>query len=87
MNPLSVPVSNEPLINMSIPRIQKGMEMLEEVTIMNADFAIVRSQSNPKKFYEVAYNRGDCNCPDNQYRHVMCKHVRAVKLFLERKHD
>ena len=86
MNPLNVEVSNEPLINMNIPRIERGMELMDQVEVIG-ETGYVRSTKDKNKIYEVNYLRNDCTCPDNQYRHVTCKHLRAVNFFLGRKNE
>lgn len=85
MNPLNVKNTNESLINMNIPRLEKGYQLTGEVMIVSDKMALVRSQSDPTKLYEVNFVNEDCNCPDNQYRHVKCKHLRGVESFLRMK--
>ena len=51
--------------------------------MVNEETFIVPSQSNPDKKYEITYHEGwSCTCPDFQKRHIKCKHIRAVELWL-----
>ena len=44
---------------------------------------LIPSQSNPDKKYKVIHHESwTCTCPDFQKRHIKCKHIRAVELWL-----
>lgn len=48
----------------------------------------IRSQNDSDKVYRVAliHNEWTCECPDFFYRHVVCKHVYAVKFWVAVNH-
>ena len=51
--------------------------------MVNEETFIVPSQSNPDKKYQVTHHEDwSCTCPDFQKRHIKCKHIRAVELWL-----
>lgn len=64
-----------------ISRDSKAYALLDSVNIIPEDnIAIVTSG---KKVYRVDYHGKVCECPDHTYRHVDCKHIRAVIMKLE----
>lgn len=58
-----------------LARDEKAYNLLYEVHIIDAEFAVVGS-----KEYRVQYMKKICSCPDHQYRNTVCKHIRAVLL-------
>lgn len=48
----------------------------------------VPSQTGSSRIYRVTliHNEWTCDCPDFFYRHVMCKHVYAVRFFITMNH-
>ena len=46
----------------------------------------IPSQSNPEKKYTVThYKLWECDCPDYKERHLKCKHIQAVELWIKLK--
>lgn len=45
---------------------------------------LVRSQSNPKKWYEITWQRSHwcCECEDYKKRNAQCKHIYAIQYFI-----
>lgn len=63
-----------------LERDEKAYALLDGVNIIPEDnIAIVTSG---KKVYKVDYHGKVCECPDHTYRHVDCKHIRAVNIVL-----
>lgn len=52
--------------------------------MINKETFLIPSQSNPQNRYKVVHHEGwECSCPDFKYRHIKCKHIRAVELWLQ----
>lgn len=52
--------------------------------MINKETFLIPSQSNPENRYKVVHHEGwECSCPDFQIRHIKCKHIRAVELWLQ----
>lgn len=66
-------------VNMNWSRIDSGMNIVDLVTIVGPTRGLVQSSSDKNKFYSVDLRTQECNCPDFNYRHVKCKHLRAVE--------
>lgn len=65
---------------MTDQRTQKGefiANNLRIIKVKGEDAWLVESQTNPGDFYKVKED-GECECPDYQNRHNVCKHVRGV---------
>ncbi|MCJ7633553.1 IS6 family transposase [Candidatus Bathyarchaeota archaeon] len=65
------------------PRQERGLtiaKMPSQIKRINAHTYVVKSQSNNGE-YRVSGNADEwiCECPDNKYRHVECKHIYATK--------
>ena len=69
----------EKSINTAIPRLEKAFQMIEDVVMISATEALVKSQSSEKK-YRVNISKKTCECPDHKFRGLECKHIRAVCL-------
>lgn len=51
-----------------------------KVIKLSGDRYEVRNHLNLNSIYEVVMNSSyTCSCPDHQYRHTECKHIKAVK--------
>lgn len=57
------------------------------LVVVNGNFPGVYSVNNPLNgsIYNVVLhpNKTYCECPDHQYRHIECKHIKAVKRHVE----
>lgn len=54
--------------------------------MMNSKTYYIPSQSDPNKKYLVTHKRlWECDCPDFKERHLKCKHIQAVELWLKLK--
>src|SRR5208283_5224629 len=64
----------------AIAQLDNQIKMIDEFLY------IVKSQSNNGE-YTVNKINGElvCDCPDNTYRHVKCKHIHAVEFSLKLK--
>jgi len=50
---------------------------------VNEETFILPSQSNPDKKYKITHKKEwTCTCPDFQKRHVKCKHIQAVEMWI-----
>src|SRR5580658_5935101 len=70
-------------------RIQRGMELSERGSIAeNADGSFAVPSLKSDHIYKVALiqNVWTCDCPDFFYRHIMCKHVYAVRFWMTLNH-
>jgi len=66
------------------PRETRGLQIAEakenQVTCVEENFYTVRSQSgNGEYAVSMVDHEWMCECPDNKYRHVKCKHIFAVE--------
>jgi hypothetical protein len=53
-----------------------------EVAPLGGGLFRVRSETFPDVWYDVALGPGGlawCSCPDHEYRHRDCKHIRAAR--------
>ena len=53
-----------------------------EVAALGGGLFRVRSETFPDVWYDVALGPGGlawCSCPDHEYRHRDCKHIRAAR--------
>ena len=51
--------------------------------MVNEEEFLIPSQSNPETRYKVVHHEGwECSCPDFQERHLKCKHIQAVEMWL-----
>ena len=67
-------------INMSFPRLEKGMGLIDSVKFIYGELhAAVPSSIDPRKIYHVNLRESTCECPDFLFRGVKCKHIRAVE--------
>jgi hypothetical protein len=74
----------EPLYNMAIPRLDKAIEFIGNVTQVEPTHFLVKSNSDPNKYYDIDLNEMKCQCGDNYYREVDCWHIRAIRLFQQK---
>lgn len=63
-----------------IARSEKAQELVDGVSIFDKSTATVQAGEN--KVYTVEIQKQTCECPDHQYRGTVCKHIRAVNMFL-----
>ncbi|WP_299291243.1 DDE-type integrase/transposase/recombinase [Nitrosopumilus sp.] len=68
-------------------RQEKGKKIAEkqdQITRIDEDHYLVKSQSNNKQYDVIATENGwTCTCPDHCFRQVCCKHIHAVEVSLE----
>jgi len=68
-------------------RLLRGHQLIEngvELKQLSQNRFEIPSQSKDLKYIVTSYaNSWSCTCPDYQYRHVACKHVNAVVLWLK----
>lgn len=66
-------------------RLLRGHQMIERGVEPNQvafNQFLVPSQSKDLNYIVTLYaGTWGCSCPDNQYRHVTCKHIHAVALW------
>jgi transposase-like protein len=72
------------------PRETRGLEIAQikesQVTCVDENFYTVKSQSGNGEYAVSLVDREwVCECPDNKYRHVKCKHIFAVEFSLKMK--
>ena len=72
---------------MANKREAKAIQFLAKgnsIKLISRSQFLVRSQSNPQKWYEVTWQRDHwrCECEDYLKRNVRCKHVYAIQYFL-----
>jgi len=64
-------------------REEKGLQIANaksQVKRIEENFYAVQSQSgNGEYAVSMVDNEWICECPDNKYRHIMCKHIFAVE--------
>lgn len=67
------------------PREARGMEIAARMNIRRNGIGwIVPSQTDDGTRYTVDLEQQRCTCPDNEVRHLKCKHLWAVEYVLER---
>ncbi len=70
-----------------LTRKEKGEEIVkkdDQITRVNEDYYNVKSQSTDKIYDVVLTEIGwVCSCPDNNFRHICCKHIHAVEFSLQ----
>ena len=67
-------------INQSIPRLERAFTLLKRVQI-KGNTATVGSDKDYTKTYIVNISDKTCTCADFKFRHLRCKHIRAVELY------
>lgn len=72
-------------IKRSISRISKGVNISNQVEILDGSTARVYSQYDKTKSYIVDYAKNTCTCPDHIFRKVNCGHIIAVRVVLNLK--
>lgn len=65
----------------------KGKKIAEkqgQITRIDKDYYLVKSQTKDKQYDVIATENGwECSCPDHTFRQVCCKHIHAVEVSLE----
>lgn len=66
---------------MTLPsRTRKALMGIDVVKLDDGMF-MVQSQSSEKWYnVEIEMGRSECDCPDSEYRDVVCKHARAAAI-------
>jgi transposase-like protein len=70
-------------------RITKGMELSESGRIQEMEdgkFSVPSMSSDRTYTVTLLHNEWTCDCPDFFYRHVLCKHIYAVRFWITVNH-
>lgn len=65
----------------------RGLEIADRMRIKRCGFNYLVPSSSGKSKYEVDPDKGWCQCPDHEERGVVCKHIHAVRIVLERQEN
>lgn len=68
-------------------RKENAKKIISNVTHMDGNLYIVRSQTKDEIMYLVDISERTCNCPDHQNRGAVCKHILAVQMFCQERSD
>jgi len=64
-------------VSMQAKRILKGYDMMSNVTFTTPNTGVVKSSDGTKEYHFILPDT--CECPDNQIRQRICKHLVAAR--------
>lgn len=67
-------------INQGIPRLDKAYQILDKIVLTSDTTATCPSSKDPMILYHINFSDNTCECPDNQIRQSICKHIRGAKI-------
>lgn len=65
----------------------RGIQIADRMKIKRCGFNYLVPSSSGQSKYEVDPDKGWCQCPDHEERGVVCKHIHAVRIVLERQEN
>lgn len=73
-----VKVKGEMALLSDIKREEKSFNFSNKISIDNKKQSAVVQSENGKDQYKINLITMECECPDHQFRHIHCKHIRAA---------